>query len=154
MCHMLYENDVVAATCDYLTKQGWLIVSQCTARQRGDDIVATRDGQRLVVECKGETSSDPRSKRYGKTFTRGQVYDHVAVGVLRALREVGRDLGWAAIAVPDNADHRRFVGEVAGALVTVGVGVFWVGSGGHVTPEVPWAAASSAASRSRPATKP
>lgn len=154
MCHMLYEDDVVAATCDYLTKHGWAIVSRCTARQRGDDIVATRDGQRLVVECKGETSSDPRSKRYGEAFSLSQVYDHVAVGVLRALREVERGVGWAAIAVPDNAHHRRCLGEVTGVLITVDVGVFWVGPDRSVTPDSPWAAASSAASRSRPATKP
>jgi membrane-bound lytic murein transglycosylase B len=74
---VLYEDDVVAAVAAYLHANGWEIESTALATQHGDDIVAMRDGERLIVEAKGEGSSKAHTSRYGKAFNQGQVSTHV-----------------------------------------------------------------------------
>jgi hypothetical protein len=130
---VIYEDDVVAAVVAHLRADGWQIESTALATQHGDDIVATRSGERLVVEAKGEGSSKAHTSRYGKSFDSGQVLTHVSVAVLRALQVVSEGTSIAAIALPEDDAHRRRVDRVAGALSKVGVIVFWVAQDGKVT---------------------
>jgi hypothetical protein len=140
---MLYEDDVVLATCTHLEAHGWTIVSRCLGRTRGDYIVAQRGEARLLVECKGETSQDPRTRKYGQSFSPNQAYDHVSKAVLRCLRVTSRSDGLAAVAVPENAMHLKIISEVWPALARAGVGVFWVAADRSVRAELPWEAGTS-----------
>lgn len=81
----LYEDDVVHAVMAHLESEGWTIDSFALSHQHGDDIVASRGDQRLVIEAKGDGSSKSTTARFGKTFTRNQVKTHVAVAVVRAM---------------------------------------------------------------------
>lgn len=130
---MLHEDDVVSAVVSYLRDDGWKIESTALATQHGDDIVATRDGERLVVEAKGEGSSKSHTKRFGKPFNTGQVSTHIAVAILRSMRVVSEGVSTAAIALPAVNSHRREVHRVAPALSAIGVQVFWVDPEGHVS---------------------
>jgi hypothetical protein len=130
---MLSEDQVVDAVCDNLRADGWKIVSIAHATEHGDDVVAERDGQRLIVEAKGEGSSKEGTRRFGQSFNRGQVRTHVAVAVLRALGVVSEGKAWAGVAFPDNRNHREIVGKAARALAGAGVGVYWVDPSGVVT---------------------
>jgi len=130
---MLFEDDVVAAVATHLRADGWQIESTALATQHGDDIVATRSGQRLVVEAKGQGSSKAHTSRYGKPFNRGQASTHVGVAVLRSLRVVSEGTSTAALALPDDEFHRREVDRVHPALSRLGVWVFWVGPDGAVS---------------------
>lgn len=132
---LLTEDAVVRAVCDYLTDHQWEIVSRAMATEHGVDIVATRDGARLEVEAKGAGSSKPHTARYGRAFNRGQVFDHVAKAVLKALRVASAGNAQAAIAFPDNGDHRAEVELVRVALQRAGIIVFWVGDEGTVSVE-------------------
>ena len=123
---MLFEDDVVAAVVTHLRADGWNIESTALATQHGDDIVATRDGVRLVVEAKGQGSSKSHTSRYGKPFNRGQASTHVGVAVLRSLRVVSEGTSMAAIALPADEFHRREVDRVHPALSKLGIQVFWV----------------------------
>lgn len=125
---MLTENDVIDAVCAELSRHGWIIKSTATTRQRGDDIVAQKDGRTLIVEAKGATSSKPGSARHGVEFNGGQVHSHVAVAVLRALRVASIGVARAGLAFPDNLHHRRELESVKPALDQLGITVFWVGS--------------------------
>lgn len=124
---MLYEDDVVDAVRDWLVDDGWTIVSIAHATDLGDDIVARRAGQSLLVEAKGEGSSKQGTSRFGSSFTRTQVGSHVAVAILRALRVASKGEAIPALAFPGNAHHRELVAKVWPALVKLGVVVFWVG---------------------------
>lgn len=134
------KDDVVSAVCDYLEERRWAIVNRALATQHGDDIVAKRPGRSLRVEAKGEGSSKAGTARYGKAFSSGQVHDHVAKAVFRAL-------SWssspntdelASVAFPDNRHHRERVESVAEALSQLGIGVFWVKADRSVTLQAPW----------------
>lgn len=130
---MLYEDDVVNAVVAHLRADGWEIVSTALATQPGDDIVATRHGERLIVEAKGQGSSKAHTSRYGQSFDSGQVLTHVSVAILRALHVASAGTSTAAVALPADAAHRRRVDPALPALSKVGVIVFWVEQDGGVT---------------------
>lgn len=124
---MLTENDIVSSVCTYLEERGWTIASRCDTGQRGTDIVAERDGQRLLVEAKGGTSSKDFTNRFGKPFSPSQVSDHVANAVFTALELRSREPdSLVAVALPDDKGHRRFVDVVEPSLERLGIGAFWV----------------------------
>lgn len=129
---MLTEDGVIDGVRDELVSQGWELVSRATASQHGDDLVMRRGDVSLVVEAKGAGSSKPGTARYGKPFNRGQVFDHVAKAILKALRVVSAGNGQAGVAFPDNADHRREIDQVRPALASAGIVVFWVDDDGRV----------------------
>ena len=137
---MLTEDEVIDAVVSYLEERHWEIVSRCTAVQRGDDLVAQRDGERLVVEAKGAGSSKPGTARYGMSFSSGQAFDHVAKAILKGLRVASEHEDRPAVALPDDRNHRRWVEPVTPALVQVGITVFWVAEDRTVKVEGPWRA--------------
>ena len=139
---MLYEDAVVDALADYLRGRGWEILVAARSTQLGDDLIAARDGQRLVVEAKGEGSAVATSKRYGKPFDKGQINVSASVAVMRQLRLTGTvdsdtRLG---VAFPDTDGYRSFVGPATPALHRASIGVFWVDRELGVTVDTPWSA--------------
>lgn len=135
---VLLEDDVVDAVADFIVAHGWTIDSTAHAHQRGDDIVARKDDQRLLVEAKGEGSSKAMTNRFGQLFTGNQVGSHIGVAVVRALRWASNGGALPALAFPDNPHHRHGVDAIAPALAVVGIGVFWVSEDRQVTLESPW----------------
>lgn len=123
---MLYEDDVVDAVCAHLTATGWTIESTCHGHEHGDDIVASRDGMRLIVEAKGETSGTVGTNRHGKAFSRGQANSHVSRAVFKAMAVTSTGKATGAVALPDERHHRHWIGQVATALERLGIVVFWV----------------------------
>ena len=135
---MLTEDAVVAAVCRTLEEHGYEIVARALATEHGHDIVAVKDGRRLFVEAKGAGSSKEGTARYGSEFSRNQVFDHVAKAVLKAMRVVTARDGRAGIALPDNPNHRREIGQIRAALHAAGVAVFLVSDAEEVRLDSPW----------------
>lgn len=133
---LLSEDAVVRAVMAHLEADGWAIESFALSHQHGDDIVAVRRAEKLIVEAKGEGSSRLGSRRHGLAFNRNQVGTHVSVAIVRAMRTTSQGGAHAAIALPSNALHRAEVARVAPALHLMGVGVYWVTSEGSVELEV------------------
>jgi Holliday junction resolvase-like predicted endonuclease len=136
---MLTEDAVVEAVCRTLVEHGYAIVTRALATEHGHDIVALKDEQRVFVEAKGAGSSKQGSARYGSEFNRNQVFDHVAKAVLKAMRVVNAGDGRAAVALPDNADHRREIDLIRQALDAAGIAVFLVSDSEEVRVDSPWA---------------
>ncbi|MER2133725.1 MAG: hypothetical protein ABS910_03495 [Arthrobacter sp.] len=124
---LLTEDAVSLAVRIYLEKEGWTITNLAPAAGRihGDDIVAEVDGRRLVIEVKGEGSSDPKSRRFGFAFSSSQVTTHVAMATYKALQAVSQGAE-AGIALPDNPSHRRTLALIQPSLSVLGISVFWV----------------------------
>lgn len=122
----LYEDDVVRAVIDYLTCDGWTIDSFALSHQHGDDIVASRGAQHLIIEAKGDGSSKSNTARFGKPFTRNQVKTHVSVAVVRAMQVASKGLAFAAVALPASEFHRVEIERIAPALRSIGIWVLWV----------------------------
>lgn len=124
---MVTEDDVVHAAAAALREAGWTITQQLTTKQTGVDLIAERNGQRLMVEAKGYTSASTTSARFGKPFSSNQLLDHTAKAIYKALAvaSAGHDL--AGIALPDDRRTLDLVAAVRPALDEVGVHVIWVG---------------------------
>jgi len=133
---MLYEDDVTDAVCAELEVRGWSIHQRLRSTERGDDIVASRSDQHLVIECKGETSANATTSRYGQPFSPSQVNSHVSRAMLRAMRVVS-DGHLAGVAFPDERLHRREVERVRIAVERLGVVVFWVARDRNTRIDVP-----------------
>jgi hypothetical protein len=124
---MLYEKQVVDGVCRFLKKNGFCITQCLATKAHGEDIKAMApDGKTsITIEAKGATSSDPRSKRYGKAFNANQVRDHVANAVYSAAKHVSTQT-LTGVAFPKNKAHIGYVGRIIPALKKLGIEVFWV----------------------------
>jgi hypothetical protein len=130
---LLTEDDVIDSVCRYLKRAGWRIDSCAKTTERGYDIAARlRPALKLFVEAKGETSNRASSARYGKPFSSSQFQDHVAKAFYSAAASIGVGQA-AAIALPDNKDHRKYIDKVQKAIKKLGIWVFWVASDRRVS---------------------
>lgn len=142
---MLFESDVIDAVCASLQTRGYNIREKLGPTQRGDDIVAVKQGAvsvKLCVEAKAETSSRKSSTRYGKPFTSAQIRVHVAEALYKAATVLSRPSGQAeiraAIALPGTATHRRLINEIQPVLTVLEIAVFFVSAIGEVDLVSPW----------------
>ena len=92
-----------------------------------------------VKELDVEIGAAPPCHFFEELPRRNQVFDHVAKPVLKAMRVVTAGDGRAAVALPDNVDHRREIDQIGNALHTAGIGVFLVSESEEVRLESPWA---------------
>lgn len=135
----LTENDVVERVCAFLEKHGWEIRTRATTIQHGVDIDAVQGARQILIEAKGATSASTSSARYGKPFTRNQIYSHVsrAFYTAAAVLSDASDSPLTAVAFPDTPNHRHFVERIEHALGHLAIGVFWVKPDG-VEVTAPW----------------
>ena len=82
---MLRENDVVDHLIKSLEVDGYIIKQALYDKQRGIDVIAEKQGSVLYIEVKGATSGDQTSRRYGKPFHSGQVFDMLSKVIFKAL---------------------------------------------------------------------
>lgn len=143
---MLTEDQVVDAVRAHLQRSGYTIVSWLRSTERGVDLVARKESDapfELHIEAKGAGSSRVGSARYGVEFNSGQVFDHVAKAVLKALQAAGAPNApverRGGIALPRNRLHLRHVQPVEHALRRAGIAVFWVEQDGAVFVDSDWA---------------
>lgn len=98
--------------------------------EKGVDVIAFKDNFSLFIEAKGETSALKSSNRYGKPFNGNQIKNHVGKALLAVSKIVSdnkdsNNIG-VAIALSDNAGHRKVIKEISYALQKLGIYVFWV----------------------------
>jgi hypothetical protein len=68
---MLTEWEVIEAVREFLESRGYRVTQALNENQVGNDIVAwSVDGQKVMIEAKGETSSKSHTSRFGKPFFR------------------------------------------------------------------------------------
>lgn len=141
----LYESDVVDAVCHYLTGCSYTIQQKLTPKQRGIDIIALKQGSlftELVIEAKGETSERSGSQRYGQPYGSADVKINVAEAFYTtaelAISRTQHPMRRVAVAVPQNALYERYVARILPAVMTLGIGIFWVASDKTVTFAGPW----------------
>jgi hypothetical protein len=132
---LLYEDDIKKAVAKLLIEKGYGKPKIAGIREHGPDIVApTPDGLReLWVEAKGETSSNIRSRRYGKPFDSKQKPDHLGKAVLKSLQWMssGPDV-LSGFALPADEEDVALIDSIAPALKWIRIAVFLVHKDGRV----------------------
>ena len=130
---MLYESTVINTVCEFFKEQKFLIEQQLSETQKGDDIIAVApdNSYRLYIEAKGETSSKENSNKFGNSFDKKQVKNHVAVAFFRAAQMMKRRETlpiYVGIALPKNFNHECMIAQIEHALKILNIEVFWVNS--------------------------
>lgn len=127
---VLDENEVVEIMSNYLRNKGYSIEKSATTRQKGIDIIAFKEEEKLYIEAKGATSSKKESKNYGQLFSSSQVTSHIGRAVVAALKvvDLGNEHIVSAIALPDTEIHKRKIDEIQPPLKCLGIKVFFVSS--------------------------
>jgi hypothetical protein len=122
---MLYESQVTDGVCSFLEVNGFSITQRLSAIEHGEDIIAIApDGKtRVSIEAKGETSSRAGSRRYGKSFNSGQVWDHVSKAVYKAALHFSTGT-LAAVALPRNPAHVECISKILPALKHLDIEIF------------------------------
>ncbi len=125
------ENEVVAAVAAYLEGHGYEIRQKLTTKAKGIDIIANHpENGQILVEAKGGTSTFEDSARYGKTYTKSQVFDRVAKGffTVTAMKEKNCK-SLVAFAIPKTEWFEEYLGHIRNSLSALDIKVFLVSEG-------------------------
>lgn len=127
------EASVQATLVTALAADGWRILSvaNTATRERGVDVIASRDGQTVGIEVKGFPSrgyADPtRVHEVKRTAPSTQAGHWFAQAVLAAMRLRGREPAWrSVIALPDFPRYRTLHAETMSSLDAAEIEVWWV----------------------------
>jgi len=135
---MLDENQVIDIICNHLEKQDYTIEQKLHTTEKGIDIIAlnNRDGTRLIIEAKGGTSSRIGSNRYGKPYTKSQLFDRVSKGMYTSLKMYSENIGDSkiitAMAFPDLAEIRKLLEPIKPFFNNLGIKIFLAKQNGEV----------------------
>jgi MarR family len=133
-----WEGNVQSGVVTQLAATGWRIiaVADTARRQQGADIIAERDGTRLLVEVKGWPSTTyARGDRAGQpkpTQPTLQATHWFAEGLITLIRR-GADLSTRlALALPDMPRYRTLLAEAGWAIQRLEIIVYLVEADGAV----------------------
>jgi hypothetical protein len=134
----VWEGNLQSRLATHLAANGWSIirVADTAQRERGVDIIAGRDGQRLLVEVKGWPSSTyARGARAGQskpTQPTLQAAHWFAEGLTSLIRRGAEPGSRLALGLPDMPRYRTLIGEVGWALKRLDITVYLVTAEGAV----------------------
>ncbi len=133
-----WEGNVQSRMATHLAGTGWstIRVADTALRERGVDIIAERDGQRLLLEVKGWPSSTyARGERAGQpkpTQPTTQAGVWFAEGLTTLIRRGIEPRSQLAMALPDMPRYRNLLAEAAWALDRLNITVYLVTADGTV----------------------
>lgn len=129
-----WEGNVCSALATFLRENGWVItaVADTLSKQRGPDIVAVREHQKLIMEVKGFPPSTYRDTRRAaeqkRTAPTIQAQHWYAQAILKALRlQHEHPEALVGIALPDFPRYRNLFSETRDAFVKLDLLVCFVG---------------------------
>ncbi len=133
-----WEGNVVRAVVSHLTQCGWTIkaIADTATGAAGEDIVAVRDGQTLVIEVKGYPSNvyerGPRAGQPKRTNPPTQARHWVAEALLTAILRSNDQVSQVAIAFPEFGVYTKLLTRIQGAIARLGLMVLIVTESGSV----------------------
>ncbi len=123
----LTENETIKILIDYLENKGWKIESSCFDQERGNDIVASKNKRKLIIEVKGAKAGDNSPTKKRTHFSRGQIKTHFGKAIVKILEEKSKNPNLEyAIAQPDDNEIRIAVGHLITYLDKLEIKHFWV----------------------------
>lgn len=119
----LTEDFVVLAYVDHLTAKGWLVTSYCIGKQRGIDIVATKDGRTIYVEAKGARGNQSDKNVVRSMFDSGQVKDHLGKAIVKVIELHANDKTASLVILHPQTDLIRKLVDPVGELLKLKIGI-------------------------------
>jgi len=125
----LTEDETILILIDHLKENDWKIESYCLGQQKGNDIVAKKDKETLIIEAKGAKASDNSPTKKREKFSSGQIKTHFGKALVKILDEKYLNPNAQfAIAQPDDNDIRKSVGHIIPFLKQLEINHYWVSS--------------------------
>ncbi len=125
---MLTENRVTELLVIYLGNNNYSEIKALTSTQKGVDIIAiSPKKKKILIEVKGDTSANENSKRFGKLFTKNQIWNHVGVAILKTMLDMGKPVNSEfefALALPFS--HKDLILKLESSIKKLGIKVFFV----------------------------
>jgi hypothetical protein len=129
----LTENEVIQHLINYLENEEWQIESYCLGQKRGNDIVATKDGETLVVEAKGARADDKSPTKRRDKFSGGQIKKHFGYALIKIMGEKYKNPSFNyAIAQPNDDDILKHTANLIPFLKKLDIGHYWVSADGSI----------------------
>lgn len=129
----LTEDQTVELLIEWLKDKGYNITSYCLGQKRGYDIVAEKDGQKLIVEVKGAKASDDAPTKKRKYFNSGQIKTHFGKAIVKTMEtKVSFPNDLVAIAHPFDDDIIKAIGYVVPQLERLNIIHYWVKPNGEI----------------------
>ena len=123
---MLTENDVIEYVAKELCNRGYTNIKTVNTFQKGYDIIAEKNGRKLIIEAKGQTSSK-NSNRQGKEFSHAQKKTHVAMAIYKTMQTLEKNKGCkVGIAFPNDKVHVSIINRIKPSLDKLNIQVFMV----------------------------
>ena len=118
----------------HLSAEGWTIEDFCLGQTRGCDIVAVRNGVKMLVEVKGARASDDSPTKKRAYFDSGQIKTHFGKAIVKIMddKHANPDAHFA-IAHPNDVLIRNAIGHLTPALKALDIKHYWVSNDGTVT---------------------
>jgi hypothetical protein len=134
---MIDENKVIEYLCRFLKADGSEIIKRATTTDRGVDIIAHHPQRgKYCIEAKGGTSSRIGSDRYGKEYTKSQVFDRVSKGMYMDLCNyycAQKEGACAPLACPDTKWLREYLIAIRPLFSSLHIPVYLVDDAGKVS---------------------
>ena len=129
----LTEDETIQILMKYLQSENWTIESYCLGQQRGYDIVANRNNEKLIIEVKGAKANDKSPTKKRESFDSGQLKTHLGKAVIKSFETQNNyPNAKVAIAHPDNSYIRKTIGNIIKNINKAGIIHFWVNSDGKI----------------------
>jgi hypothetical protein len=130
------ENEIVEHLLIYFKQEGWVINSYCLGQTRGNDIEASMNSRKLIVEVKGAKADSKSPTKKREFFDSGQIKTHFGKAIVKILDEKHLNpTAEFAIAHPNDTDIREVIGHLIPFLKALGIKHLWVSSDGTVIEE-------------------
>jgi predicted Mrr-cat superfamily restriction endonuclease len=125
----LTEDQTIKILMKYLVQDNWKIESYCLGQQRGYDIIASKNLEKMFVEVKGAKASDASPTKKRKYFDSGQIKDHFGKAIVKSFETLNDNpKAIVAIAHPDDKQIRNSIGHNIKHINKLGIIHFWVGT--------------------------
>jgi hypothetical protein len=129
----LTEDEAIILLMTYLKYNDYTIDSHCLGQQRGCDIVASKNLEKLYIEVKGAKAGKNSPTKKREYFDAGQIKTHLGKAIVKILEDqLKSPNGRFAIAHPDDKEMRRAIGHLIPSLKRIGIIHYWVSPDGNV----------------------
>ena len=127
---MLKENDVVLHLRNWLSSNGYNVLSHCLDTAPGHDIEAVSpSGRKIFIECKGGISPTT-----GRPFDDNYTWTCVSSAFFKMVRHMELEPNCdAGIAFPHTERYKDLMNGMESFCARIGLRVFWIDDSGKVS---------------------
>jgi len=129
----LTENRTIEILMNYLIINGWKIESYCLGQTRGIDIIASKNGETMLMEVKGARACDDSPNKKRNYFDSGQIKTHFGKAIVKMLEERFKNPKCIlAIVHPNDFNIKKSIGNLTPQLKNLNIKHYWVSENGEI----------------------